>query len=123
VKQAVLIDLPAVLLIHEEQIEAFGGTQGVRDTALLESAIGQARHTLEYTGDIYETAAQYAYSIARNHPFLDGNKRTAAACMLVFLNLNALPLPYSADDIFSWAMQLATGDISRAQLAERLRNG
>jgi len=121
VKQVVFIDLPAAFLIHQEQIETFGGTQGIRDRNLLESAIGQARHTLEYTGDIYETAAQYAYSIACNHPFLDGNKRTATACMLVFLDLNALPLPYAADDIFDWIMQIASGKLSRKELAEQLR--
>jgi len=123
VTQPVLIDLPAALLIHQEQIETFGGIHGIRDRNLLESAIGQARHTLEYTGDIHETAAQYAYSIARNHPFLDGNKRTAAACMLVFLDLNALPLPYVPDDIFSWIMQTASGKLSRKELAEHLRSG
>jgi len=121
--EPVLIDQPAALLIHQEQIETFGGTQGIRDRNLLEPALGQARHTLKYTGDIHETAAQYAYSIARNHPILDGNKRTAAACILVFLDLNTLPLPYAADDIFDWIMQTASGKLSRKELAGHLRSG
>ena len=77
------------LAIHRQQIERFGGTQGIRDEALLESALGAARQTWHYSRDIFQTAAQYCYSIANNHPFLDGNKRVAAACMLVFWRLSS----------------------------------
>ena len=72
------------LQIHQQQIDRFGGASGLRDEAMLESALGAALQSWHYTADIFHTAAQYCYSLANNHPFIDGNKRTAAACMLVF---------------------------------------
>jgi len=112
----------AALLLHHQQIEAFGGTHGVRDYALLESAVGQAQQTWVYTSDIHETAAQYGVSISRNHPFVDGNKRTAVACMLVFLDMNDMKINYAPEDIFAWAMEMAIGAINREELAEKLRS-
>ncbi|MDT8376255.1 MAG: type II toxin-antitoxin system death-on-curing family toxin [Mariprofundaceae bacterium] len=120
-KEPVFIDLAIALLIHQEQIEAFGGGHGLRDQNSLESALGQARHTWNYTQDIFETAAQYCYSLARNHPFVDGNKRIAAACMLVFLDINGYEPDYSVEDVFIWTMEVAVGSLSREELAERLR--
>ena len=80
-----------VLSIHARQIERFGGTPGVRDEGLLESALAQPQAT--FGGDflhptISEQAAAYLYHIAMNHPFIDGNKRTAFAVMDTFLRLN-----------------------------------
>ncbi len=120
-KQPVFIDLPIALLVHQEQIEAFGGSHGLRNQNGLESALGQAKQTWSYTKDIYETAAQYGYSLARNHPFVDGNKRVAAACMLVFLDMNGLEPEFNVEDIFTWIMETAVGSISREELAARLR--
>ena len=65
------IGLNAALAMHQVQIEIFGGTHGLRDQGLLESALGQAQSTYVYTNDIYEAAAQYCLSLAKNHPFLD----------------------------------------------------
>jgi death-on-curing protein len=79
------LGLDAVLAIHYDQINTFGGAHGIRDQGGLESALGQAKQTYAYTRDLHQAAAQYLVSIARNHPFLDGNKRTAADCMLTFL--------------------------------------
>lgn len=87
------------LIMHSQQIDRFGGDSGLRDAALLESALGAARQTWHYTGDLFQTAAQYCYSIANNHPFVDGNKRTAAACMLVFLVANGKSLWYRSKSI------------------------
>ena len=84
------IGVEAAFAIHHDQINTFGGPHGVRDHGLLESALGQARQTYAYTKDIYEAAAQYGVSLAKDHPFLDGNKRTAADCMLTFLVLNGI---------------------------------
>jgi len=83
-----LISKSLALQIRSQQIEHFGGTLGIRDEALLESALSAARQTGHYSDDISQTAAQYSYSLANNRPFLDGNKRVAAACMLVFLVAN-----------------------------------
>lgn len=113
--------IEAVLAIHHDQIATFGGLHGVRDQGLLESALGQARQTYSYTKDLHEAAAQYAYSIAKNHPFLDGNKRTAADCMLTFLVLNRIEPTLSPEQLFECMLQVAVGELSRAKLAARLR--
>ncbi|WP_292843596.1 type II toxin-antitoxin system death-on-curing family toxin [Nostoc sp. NMS8] len=87
-----------VLNIHQRQIKRFGGTSGVRDEGLLDSALAQPQAT--FGGEflhptICEQAAAYLYHLAMNHPFLDGNKRTAFAVMLTFLNLNGYALNLS----------------------------
>jgi len=115
------IKLDGALAIHREQITIFGGTHGLRDQTLLESALDQAQQTFRYTDDLFEAAAQYCVSIARNHPFLDGNKRVAAACMLVFLVLNKIEPAMTSAELFEWTMQVAIGKLSRADLAELLR--
>lgn len=115
------IGLEAALAIHHEQIQVFGGTHGLRDQALLESALGQAEQTFAYTRSLFETAAQYCISIAGNHPFLDGNKRMAAACMLTFLVLNRREPTMSSAELFEWAMRVAVRDLGRTELAKLLR--
>lgn len=111
----------AVLLVHRQQIERFGGASGLRDEALLESALGAAEHCWHYGGDLHQTAAQYGYSLANNHPFIDGNKRVAAAVMLIFLVLNQMRPRLTAEQLYEWTMAIATGQLSRDELAERLR--
>lgn len=115
------IGLAVALAIHHDQINTFGGLHGVRDQGLLESALGQAQQTHAYTGDLYETAAQYAVSPAKNHPFLDGNERTAADCMLTFLVLNGVEPTLTSEQLFEWTLQVAIGELKRSGLAERLR--
>ena len=115
------INLDSALEIHREQITIFGGTHGFRDQVLLESALGQAAQTFAYTDDLFKAAAQYCFSIAKNHPFLDGNKRVAAACMLVFLVLNKVEPTMSSAELFEWTMQTAIGKLSSTALAELLR--
>ncbi|MDP2241656.1 MAG: type II toxin-antitoxin system death-on-curing family toxin [Burkholderiales bacterium] len=114
------INLDSALEIHREQITIFGGTHGLRDQVLLESALGQAEQTFA-TGDLFKAAAQYCFSIARNHLFLDGNKRVAAACMLVFLLLNKVEPTMTSAELFEWTMQTAIGKLSSTALAELLR--
>lgn len=120
-KEPVFIDVSIALLIQQEQIDTFGGSHGLRDQAMLESALGQAQQTWAYTEDIFETAAQYCYSLTNNHPFMDGNKRIGAACMLVFLELNQIEPTYSVEELFIWSMEVATSSITREELADRLR--
>lgn len=105
------------LKMHEQQIECFGGMNGVRDDGLLESALGAAQQTWHYTQDIYETAAQYCYSIANNHPFLDGNKRIATACMLVFLVKNGIRPTISNALLYDTVIAVTTNIIQRTELA------
>jgi death-on-curing protein len=114
------LDLTTVLAIHARQTEVFGGASGLRDRHLLESAVGQAELTYAYTGSLYEAAAQYCISVSGNHPFLDGNKRVAAACMLVFLHLNGIRPNITPEQLFDWTMQVATGQLDRPGLAKLL---
>ena len=114
------LGLEAVLAIHFDQINTFGGSPGLRDEGLLESALGQARQTYVYTDDLYEAAAQYGVSIAKIHPFVDGNKRTAADCMLTFLVLNGIEPVLTSEQLFEWMMQVALGVLDRPRLAKLL---
>jgi death-on-curing protein len=110
----------AVLVIHYDQINTFGGSHGLRDRGLLESALGQARQTCEYTGDIYEAAAQYCVSLAKNHPFVDGNKRTAADSMLTFMVLNGIEPTLTNEQLFEWTLRIAISKLDRPALAALL---
>ncbi len=111
----------AVLVIHYDQINTFGGSHGLRDQGLLESALGQARQTYEYTNDIHEAAAQYCVSLAKNHPFVDGNKRTAADSMLTFMVLNGIEPTLSNEQLFEWTLRVAIGQLDRPALARLLK--
>lgn len=116
------LSVEAALLVHREQIEAFGGAHGLRDRNGLESALGAAEQAYAYTDDLFEAAAQYCISLSRNHPFLDGNKRVASACMLVFLDLNGIEPTFGSAELFEWTMEAAVGALKREQLAEKLRS-
>ena len=94
------LTLAEVLVIHGDQIEAHGGTAGVRDPGLLEAAI--YRPQTGYYSDLVEEAAALWESLAQNHPFLDGNKRTAFAAMHVFLQINGAELLTDANDAFQF---------------------
>ena len=115
------ISKPLALKIHQQQIERFGGLAGIRDNNLLESALGAAHQTWNYTQDVYESAAQYCYSIAHNHPFLDGNKRMAAACMLVFLVKNHIKPMMNNAQLYDWIIAVATNLMQRTELAKLLK--
>ncbi len=119
--QLFFISKSLALQIHSQQIERFGGTLGIRDEALLESALGAAQQTWHYSGDIFQTAAQYCYSLANNHPFLDGNKRVAAACMLVFLVANQKQPTMDNTQLYDWVINTATRQVSREDLADFLK--
>ena len=113
--------LEAVIAIHYDQVATFGGAHGLRDQGLLESALGQARQTYAYKKNIYEAAAQYCVSLAKNHSFVDGNKRTAAACMLTFMLLNRIEPTLTPDQLFEWTLRVAIGTLDRRALAKLLR--
>ena len=115
------ISTALALKIHQQQVLHFGGTDGIRDQGLLESAIGAPRQTWDYTQDIYQAAAQYCYSITNNHPFLDGNKRTATACMLVFLVKNGITPKMSNADLYDWVIAITTNSMRREELAGLLK--
>lgn len=110
-----------VLAIHDRQLAEHGGIAGIRDEGLLESALARPRNLLHYadngTPSVQELAAAYAYGITRNHPFLDGNKRTGYVCARLFLTLNGSDIIASQAEKYLTMLALSVGDLSQEQLA------
>ena len=109
-----------VLTIHREQLAEHGGQDGVRDMGLLESAIGRPPYAFAYTDptpSVVGLAASCAFGIARNHAFLDGNKRTAYVVCRAFLIQNGLDIVASLDERHPVFLGLAAGDVTEAELA------
>ena len=112
----------AALAAHREQLAEHGGPDGVRDVTLLESAMGRPKNLATYgEPDAAALAASYAFGLARNHPFVDGNKRTAAVVCEGFLNLNGMQLDCTNAEMAVLFQELAAGEISEAGLAAWLR--
>ena len=107
---------------HREQLAAHGGGDGVRDAGLLDSAMARAQNLSAYgEPDAAELAAAYAYGIARNHPFIDGNKRTAAVISETFLVVNGFSLATSDAELVVAFLALAAGELSEDELADWFR--
>jgi death-on-curing protein len=116
------IDPRVIRVIHEEQLAEHGGASGTRDEGMLESALGRPLQQAHYgTPDVADLAAAYAYGIARNHPFVDGNKRTAFVAAELFLALNSYVL--TADDVscVRTMLALASGNLDEAGYAAWVR--
>jgi death-on-curing protein len=112
------------LAIHERQLAEHGGGEGIRDEGLLESALArpQQRHAYgDPPPDLADLAACLAFALARNHPFVDGNKRTAQVCYRVFLLLNDVELTVDDEDKYAQMVGLAAGDTDEAEFAAWLR--
>jgi death-on-curing protein len=112
------------LAIHERQLAEHGGSAGVRDEALLESALARPQQLFAYGDpppDVAALAASLAFGLARNHPFVDGNKRTAHVCYRVFLALNDVEFDASEEDKYVQMIALAEGRLSEADFADWLR--
>ncbi|HEX8360939.1 MAG TPA: type II toxin-antitoxin system death-on-curing family toxin [Longimicrobium sp.] len=109
--------------LHFQQLARFGGLHGVRDEGAIESALARARNQWEYGGerDLCRLAAAYAFGLARNHGYSDGNKRIAFVAMAVFLDLNGLELAADEVDVVRTVLALAAGEIGEAALAEWVR--
>ena len=118
-----LLTLDAVLAIHRRQIAEHGGEAGLRDLGLLESALSRPRNIIAYAekADTAALAAAYAFGIAKNHPFLDGNKRTALVVMRTFLILNGTDIDASQQDKYQTILALADGRLTEPDLAEWIR--
>jgi len=98
-----------MLVIHEDLISQYGGLTGVRDPALLEASLARPRHQPE--ASLWELAAAYGFALCKNHPFVDGNKRTAFIAMYVFLGLNAHSFNAPEMEIVLVMESLASGEI------------
>jgi death-on-curing protein len=124
VAEALFLTLAEVIEIHTDQVQRYGGKAGVRDFELLKSALAQpeAFFAGEWLhGDIYEMAAAYAYHLCQNHPFNDGNKRTALAAALVFLELNGIGILDPKGRLKRAMFRMASGAMSKADFAKLLR--
>jgi death-on-curing protein len=113
----------AVLAMHKKQIAEHGGSDGVRDLGLLESALARPQNLAAYEpdSDIATLAAAYAFGIAKNHPFVDGNKRTALVAARTFLSLNDYDLIATKEDKYLTFISLADGSLSEEELADWIR--
>ncbi|QMS89990.1 type II toxin-antitoxin system death-on-curing family toxin [Nostoc edaphicum CCNP1411] len=114
------LSISQVLDIHQDEINSFGGTSGVRDEGLLDSALAQPQAT--FGGEllhptIHEQAAAYLYHLAMNHPFIDGNKRTAFAVMDTFITLNGYSLNLSQEQAYNLVIRVVQKEISKEELS------
>ena len=113
-----------VLIILQDQIRGYGGAYGVRDPALLSSALAMPSSSFKgkyLHSDLFEQAAAYAFHICQNHPFIDGNKRTALATALVFLSLNGIELDDPKEDLYELMMKVAKGKATKTEIATTFR--
>lgn len=119
------IRLEAVHAMHNRQIAEHGGSGGTRDEGLLQSALARPENLYAYGGDevdVAALAASYAFGIAKNHPFLDGNKRTALVVSVTFLNLNGYDFDAAPAETYAAFLGLAEGTVSEDELAEWFRS-
>ncbi len=124
-KKITFLTLSEVIEIHSNQIKLYGGKEGIRHISLLSSAVAMPYATFsgEYLHhDIYEMAAAYAFHICQNHAFIDGNKRTALASALVFLELNGISIADPEEKLYEALMNIASGKLSKESFAEILRS-
>jgi len=113
-----------VLLILQDQIRRYGGAYGARDRELLSSALAMPSTSFEgkyLHKDLYDQAAAYAFHICQNHPFIDGNKRTALAAALVFLSLNGIELDDPNEALYELMMNVSTKGTNKVDIAAEFR--
>ena len=118
------LTLDEVLGIHADQIRRYGGRPGLRDLGLLQSALAMPETTFggEFLhGTVFEMAAAYLFHLARNHPFVDGNKRTALMSAMVFLGLNGQRLDAESGALYELAEGVAAGSVDKAEVSVFLR--
>lgn len=118
------LTLDEVLELHDDQIQRYGGSSGVRDLGLLESALAMPQQTAfgqRLHDDVPAMAGAYLYHLVRNHPFVDGNKRIGALACDVFLFMNDLELLWTDDEFTEAVLAVATGQLSKEDLIIRVR--
>ncbi len=122
-KEPLWLDVNIILDIHSEQLALFGGPEGVRDLGLLESALARPLNRFAYgETDLAALAGAYAFGIARNHPFIDGNKRAAFAAFIVFLGLNGIDFKVPPAEATAIILALAAGEIDEAAFTLWVKN-
>lgn len=114
------LSVDEVLGLHQRQIERYGGSSGLRDLGLLQSAVSLPAASFDGSwlhSSLDEMAAAYLFHLAQNHPFIDGNKRTAAIAMIVFLAINDLVPTFTVDELVELTLRVATSTITKAEVA------
>jgi death on curing protein len=123
VTEPVWLPTDLVIAIHDEQLRLFGGPPGIRDQGLLESALARSLNKYAYgSEDLAELAAAYGYGLARNHAFVDGNKRIAFLAMVTFLGLNGIDFAVPEADAVVIMLAVAAGEVSEESLARWIRD-
>ena len=121
--EPIWLDVEIMIDLHAEQLALFGGPDGIRDQGLLESALGRPVNKFGYgENDLAALAAAYAYGIARNHPFVDGNKRAAFGALIVFLGLNDIDFLVPPESAAAMVLALAAGEVDEAGLTRWIRD-
>lgn len=120
--EPVWLDPRAVRIIHDEMLAAHGGGSGIRSENLLDSALARPKNAFAYgESDLFQLAALYAAGVAKNHAFVDGNKRTAFVSAILFLELNAMRFTASEDDVVRMTVALAASEVDVDAYAAWLR--
>jgi death-on-curing protein len=123
VSEPVWLTTDLVKAIHAYQLKMFGGPPGIRDESALESALGHAQNRWAYEGaDLATLAAAYAFGITRNHPFVDGNKRTSLLALVTFLGLNDIDFFADEAEAAAVILALAAGEIDETGLTRWIRD-
>ena len=121
--EPIWLSIAMVIAIHDEQLAIHGGSPGTRDAGLLASALDRPRNKWAYeSAELTELAAAYGYGIARNHPFIDGNKRTSLLAIYTFLGVNGIDFIVSEAEAAVMMIALAAGEVSEESLARWIRD-
>ncbi|MDN3275006.1 type II toxin-antitoxin system death-on-curing family toxin [Frankia sp. RB7] len=112
-----------IIAIHDEQLAIHGGASGLRDQGMLDSALDRPRNKWSYeNADLTELAAAYTFGIARNHPFVDGNKRTSLLALYTFLGVNGIDFVVPEAEAAAIILSLAAGEVSEQSLVRWIRD-
>jgi death on curing protein len=123
VTEPIWLPVELVIAIQEEQLQEFGGPEGLRDPGALESALARPANCFHYkNGDLADLAAAYCFGITKNHPFVDGNKRTAFLALITFLGLNDIDFTIPEEEAVVMMLAVAAGEVSEENLARWIRD-
>lgn len=121
--EPVWLTVELVIAFHDEQLRNFGGPSGIRDRTLLESAVARAQYKWTYgEADLAALAASYAFGIAKNHPFVDGNKCSSLLALVTLLALNGIAFKVPETDLAAAILALAAGELDEAGLAKWVKD-
>jgi death-on-curing protein len=121
--EPIWLDVEIIIDLHAEQLALFGGPDGIRDQGMLESALGRPINKFSYgETDLAALAAAYGFGIARNHPFVDGNKRAAFGAIIVFLGLNDIDFLVAPESATAMILALAACEVNEEGLTRWIRD-